>query len=145
MFLCSCFYIIAGENVFLFYIIAGHHKYKDNGHKYRLWTAKAVELGIPVKGLITWFHNQRTKFGRLTRAVGASGSGHKEDSEEDKWCRRSLQYLAPHIGRTHSRKGVDVSYQNCVPFNLYTVQCTISAEQYSTVPQCTANVSTFNT
>lgn len=110
IFLFLCLYLFF-KNVFLFCIVAGHIRYKDSGHKFQLWSVKAAELGITEKDLMTWWKNQRSKHGRLTRSVGASGSGRKDDSEEDKWCRRRLQFLGRFIGRTHSRGGVDVSYK----------------------------------
>ncbi len=94
-----CLYIF--KNVFLFCIIAGHPKYKDNGHKFQLWSVKATELDITEKALMTWWQNQRTKYGRLTRSMGASGSGRKDDSGDDIY---TYSYSYKHTSNTHPQK-----------------------------------------
>ncbi|XP_078310274.1 uncharacterized protein LOC144618326 [Crassostrea virginica] len=85
--------------------------YKDSQNKEKIWEYKAVDMGVEVAALKTFYKSNRTQMSRLKRTVGKSGEGAKkfEDlSATDKWVWENFSFLKDHIESVEHRNVVSI-------------------------------------
>ena len=85
--------------------------YKDCVTKDKLWEDKAVDMGVEVAALKTFYKSNRTQMSRLKKTVGRSGEGAErvEDlSATDKWVWEKFFFLKDHIETVERRNVVSI-------------------------------------
>ena len=75
--------------------------YRDRDRKDRAFEEKGRMLNPKVSGddLKRWLASRRTQFGRITRKIGASGSGAPNLTEREKFVLKYFEFLRKHIIR----------------------------------------------
>ena len=82
-----------------------------------MWEKKAVDIGVAVKSLMTWYDSVRTRVGKLTAQT--SGSCARVNTDRDEFILRNFGFLKAHIVRLPSRLAVSVSVDFCIFMIIY--------------------------
>ena len=69
--------------------------HKDSAKRERLWELKAEKMGLPKKGIKTWFNSQRSRYGQLVRKK--SGQGAPRHTQKQQWLLQKMAFIRPHI------------------------------------------------
>lgn len=85
----------------------GNRNFRDTQMKTKRWTEKALELNVPLAGLMTWYDSIRTKVGKLTK--DKSGQATSSLSDRDAFIMTNFRFLQDHIIRMTSRTAFSVS------------------------------------